>query len=151
MHKFSQRTQVDCIFINLCKIFAIKFCFLNWIILGYGRSCRVLYGGELSNSFDAVSDVPQVGCHLGTILLILYNIYIIDDFTTVFKYSECKTYADDVRIYSLIGSFIWFAIITIRSWCFFSNCKSWLKIVYTKQYKIKFNLSSVIIVVFVCK
>ena len=63
------------------------------------RSCSVLFNGVLSNFFNVTSGVPQ-GSHLGPIL---FNLYI-NDLPSVFKNSECKIYADDVKIYRTIKS-----------------------------------------------
>ena len=49
--------------------------------------------------FNVSSGVPQ-GSHLGPILFILY----INDLPSVFENSECKIYADDVKIYRSIKS-----------------------------------------------
>ena len=53
----------------------------------------------LSKSFSTRSGVPQ-GRHLGSILFIFY----MNDLPSVFKFSECKIYADDVKIYRTIAS-----------------------------------------------
>lgn len=113
--KFNCKSQVDCIFTDFSKAFdklshpimlakllkiGFGFNFVSWVeSYLVGRSCRVLLGDTLSQSFDVTSGVPQ-GSHLGPILFILY----INDMQSVIKYSECKIYADDVKIYRSIDS-----------------------------------------------
>ena len=73
--------------------------FVSWIASYLSlRSCRVLFNDTLSYDFDTTSGVPQ-GSHLGPIFFILY----INDLPLIFKNSECKIYAEDVKIYKSIN------------------------------------------------
>ena len=49
--------------------------------------------------FNVTSGVPQ-GSHLGPVLFILF----INDLPTILKHSECKIFADDVKIYRSVES-----------------------------------------------
>ena len=131
--KFNSKTQVDCVFTDfskafdklphsvlLSKLLAIGFGsnFVSWVeSYLLGRTCRVLFGDILSTSYKAISGVPQ-GSHLGPILFILF----VNDLPSVFKYSECKIYADDVKIYRSIESLFDSRLLQIDLDAFYDWC-----------------------------
>lgn len=88
-----------------------------------GRSQYVLANGQRSNMFKVLSGVPQ-GSHLGPLLFLLF----INDVTSVFKYSKCLLYADDLKIFTCIKNFsdainLQHDVDALSDWCI-RNCLS---------------------------
>ena len=112
---FNNRSQVDCIFTDFSKAFdklshdllltklsklGFNRNFVSWISSYLSpRSCRVVFSDALSYDFEITSGVPQ-GSHMGPIFFILY----INDLPSVIVNSECKIYADDVKIFKSVSS-----------------------------------------------
>ena len=74
--------------------------FVAWIeSYLFSRRAKILFSDTLSNEIVVTSGVPHQGSHMGPILFTSY----INELPSIFKNSECKIYADDVKIYRSVN------------------------------------------------
>ncbi|GBM59470.1 putative RNA-directed DNA polymerase from transposon BS [Araneus ventricosus] len=81
------------------------------------RSLYVYFNNAVSREFSGTSGVPQ-GSNLGPLLFILF----INDLTSVFKYSECLLFADDLKLFSSMNSNIDAVLLPSDLDCLFKWC-----------------------------
>lgn len=100
--------QVDAIYMNFSKAFdtlrpcmmSIRGKLLRWLASYLSeRSFSVRVGDCLSDTVSVNSGVPQ-GFHLGPLLFCVY----INDLVNELKFVKILLYADDVKLYSIVGS-----------------------------------------------
>ncbi|GBN84643.1 putative RNA-directed DNA polymerase from transposon BS [Araneus ventricosus] len=81
------------------------------------RSLYVYFNNAVSREFSGTSSVPQ-GSNLGPLLFILF----INDLTSVFKYSECLLFADDLKLFSSMNSNLDAVLLQSDLDCLFKWC-----------------------------
>ncbi|GBN42060.1 putative RNA-directed DNA polymerase from transposon BS, partial [Araneus ventricosus] len=81
------------------------------------RSLYVYFNNAVSREFSGTSGVPQ-GSNLGPLLFILF----INDLTSVFKYSECLLFADDLKLFSSMNSNLDAVLLQSDLDCLFKWC-----------------------------
>ncbi|GBN79656.1 putative RNA-directed DNA polymerase from transposon BS [Araneus ventricosus] len=81
------------------------------------RSLYVYFNNAVSCEFSGTSGVPQ-GSNLGPLLFILF----INDLTSVFKYSECLLFADDLKLFSSMNSNLDAVLLQSDLDCLFKWC-----------------------------
>ncbi|GBN44901.1 putative RNA-directed DNA polymerase from transposon BS [Araneus ventricosus] len=130
---FQIGSQLDVIYTDFSKAFdSIDFGILLNKLRGLGfhvnltdwlhsylcnRTLYVYFNNAVSREFSGTSGVPQ-GSNLGPLLFISF----INGLTSVFKYSECLLFADDLKLFSSMNSNLDAVLLQSEIDCLFKWC-----------------------------